>query len=137
MSKALAAWTLSHALLDETNRNDALAAGVHDALPVFWGSENVVLAARTLEVATRLLDGPVDSGLKKTSVCYCLFCFNLNVYTAKRTIELGVLPHLCRPIVALRTGGEMTPLVLLGARGLLAAVRCGLGYVGIQFNVVV
>jgi hypothetical protein len=71
-------------------------------------SSNVVLSARCLEALTRLLEGPAPA--------------------AKFVLHLQTVPVLIKPVLALRAGtGQMSALVVLAVRGLLAAVRSGLG----------
>jgi hypothetical protein len=106
-TRALAAWCAASAMIDPNVREDALACQLPDALAAHMASSNVVLSARCLEALTRLLEGPLPA--------------------AKFVLHLKVVPVLIRPIVALRNNsGQMSALVVLAIRGLLAAVRSGL-----------
>lgn len=110
-TRALAAWCAASAMMDPNVREDALACQLPHALANDMASSNVVLSARCLEALTRLFEGPAPA--------------------AQCALHLGVVPVLIKPIAALRSGGggggQLSPLVALAVRGLLAAVRSGLG----------
>jgi hypothetical protein len=107
-TRALAAWCAAAAMIDPNVREDAVACQLPEALAAHMSSSNVVLSARCLEALTRLLEGPAPA--------------------AKFVLHLQTVPVLIKPVLALRAGtGQMSALVVLAVRGLLAAVRSGLG----------